>query len=301
MRSCAAMPPPAPLPRSALVQLAIVVVVFGAAGPVISVGLAEATPAWLAFWRAFLSASVTALLVGVRGRLVWPRRRDWAAVVAVGLFQIGAFFALLHLALTIVPVGRSVLLCYTTSLWLVPISVLVLKERLDAARVLAVLLGLAGVVVLANPAAVDWGDPRQLPAHGLLLLAALSWAIAIAVLRATPAATPLSDLLPWQFGLAALVLLPTAALLEPGGGVTLGPASGFALLYLGVLGGPVATWAASSISRSLPVVISSIGFLGVPVVSVALSVAFLGEAFTLSLAGGGALILAGLATLALRR
>ncbi|MCU0985297.1 MAG: DMT family transporter [Acetobacteraceae bacterium] len=295
------MPRSQPIPRAALAQLAIVVVVFGAAGPVIRVGLEEATPAWLAFWRAFLSCSVTALLVGVRGRLVWPRRRDWAAVIAVGVFQLAAFFALLHLALTIVPVGRSVLLCYTTSLWLVPISVFVLKERLDAARVIAVLLGLAGVATLANPAAVDWADPRQLPAHGLLLLAALSWAIAIAVLRATPAATPLSDLLPWQFGLAAVLLLPAAALLEPGGGVRLGWSSGFALLYLGVLGGPLATWAAASVSRELPVVVSSLGFLGVPVVSVALSVLFLDEALSLSLVGGGALILAGLATLALRR
>jgi len=295
------MPPSQTIPRAALAQLAIVVVVFGAAGPVIKIGLAEATPTWFAFWRAFLSFAVTTLLVGARGRLAWPRRRDWAAVVAVGLFQLGAFFALLHLALTIVPVGRSVLLCYTTSLWLVPISVLVLKEPLTLARVLAVLLGLAGVVTLANPSAVDWADPRQLPAHGLLLLAALSWAIAISVLRSTAAATPLSDLLPWQFGLAALVLLPTAALLEPAGGVSLGWSSGFALLFLGVIGGPVATWAATSISRTLPVVVSSLGFLGVPVVSVALSVLFLGEAFTLSLAIGGALILAGLATLALRR
>jgi drug/metabolite transporter (DMT)-like permease len=290
-----------PIPPAALAQLAIVVVVFGAAGPVIKVGLTEATPAWLAFWRAFLSCAVTALLVGLRGRLVWPRRRDRAAVLAVGLFQIGAFFALLHVALTIVPVGRSVLLCYTTSLWLVPISVLVLKERLMPARVLAVLLGLAGVMTLASPGTVDWADARQVVAHALLLLAALSWAIAIAVLRATAAATPLSDLLPWQFGLAALVLLPVALVLEPGGGVSLGWSSGGALLFLGVLGGPLATWAAASISRTLPVVVSSLGFLGVPVVSVALSVAFLGEAFTLSLALGGALILAGLATLALRR
>jgi hypothetical protein len=38
-----------------------VLVVFGAAGPVISIGLAEAAPARLAFWRAFLSARVKAL------------------------------------------------------------------------------------------------------------------------------------------------------------------------------------------------------------------------------------------------
>lgn len=293
--------PSSTLPRAALVQLAIVVFIFGAAGPVIRIGLAEATPSWLAFWRALLSFGTMLVLTGARGRLVLPARRDWAAVIAVGVFQLGAFFALLHTALTIVPVGRSVLLCYTTSLWLVPISVLVLGERLDARRVVAVILGLAGIVTLANPWAVDWSDPGQLPAHGLLLLAALSWAIAIAVLRASSAATPLVDLLPWQFGLATLVLLPVAAVLEPEGGVTLGPSSGFALLFLGVIGGPLATWAANSVSRALPVVVSSLGFLGVPVISLALSVAFLGEALTPSLLAGAALIMAGLATLALRR
>jgi O-acetylserine/cysteine efflux transporter len=295
------MPQAATVPRAALIQLAVVVAVFGGAGPVIKLGLAEATPAWLAFWRALLSALTTAALVGLRGRLSLPRRRDWPAVAGVGAFQIGLFFIFLHTALAVVPVGRGVLLCYTTSLWLVPISMFVLNERADRRRVAGVLLGLAGVVTLANPWEIDWTSARQLLAHALLLGAALSWAIAIAVLRAGPAATPLADLLPWQFGLACLMLLPAAALLEPSGGVTPGARSGFALAYLGVFGGPIATWAANSVSRALPVLVSSLGFLGVPVVSVALSVAFLGEAPTPALVGGGVLILAGLATLALRR
>jgi len=301
VRCFAAVQPAATIPRAALIQLAIVVAVFGGAGPVIKLGLMEATPAWLAFWRALLSALTTAALVGLRGRLAWPRQRDRPAVVGVGAFQIGLFFVLLHTALAVVPVGRGVLLCYTTSLWLVPISAFVLKERVDLHRLAGVALGLAGVFTLANPWEVDWSSARQLVAHGLLLGAALSWATAIAVLRARPTASPLSDLLPWQFGLAALMLLPAAALLEPSGGVTPGPRSGLALAYLGVFGGPVATWAANSVSRALPVLVSSLGFLGVPVVSATLSVAFLGEALTLPLVAGGALILAGLATLAPRR
>jgi len=68
-----------------------------------------------------------------------------------------------------------------------------------------------------------------------------------------------------------------------------------------VFGGPVATWAANSVARALPVLVSSLGFLGVPVVSVALSALLLGEALTLSLVLGGGLILAGLASAALAR
>jgi len=162
------MPTAGPIPRSALIQLAIVVTVFGGAGPVIALGLAEATPAWLAFWRALLSALTTAMLVGCRGKLARPRPRDWPAVAGVGVFQIGLFFIFLHTALAVVPVGRGVLLCDTTPLWLVPISAFVLGKSVEPRRLLGVSLGLAGVLILANPLEFDWSSARELVAHGLL-------------------------------------------------------------------------------------------------------------------------------------
>jgi drug/metabolite transporter (DMT)-like permease len=283
------------MPRAALIQFALVVAIFGAAAPVIQVGLTDATPTWFAFWRALLSAGATALLVGWRGGVRVPARADLAVVFAVGVCQIGAFFALLHLALTLVPAGRATLLAYTTQLWLVPISAFALGERPGPRRLLAVALGLAGIVVLADPVAAP------LAGVALLLGASFFWAVAIAVLRASRPAAPLVSLLPWQFALAALVLLPVAALTEPAGGVRLTAHSVAALAFLGVFGGPVATWAASSVSRALPALVASVGFLGVPLVSLAISVAALGEAVTLELAAGGGLILSALLILAVRR
>lgn len=283
------------MPRAALIQFALVVAIFGAAAPMIQVGLVDATPTWFAFWRALLSAATTAALVGWRGGLSIPARADVPVVLAVGVCQIGVFFALLHLALTLVPAGRATLLAYTTQLWLVPISAFALAERPGPRRLLAVALGLAGIVVLADPAAA--------PVAGvaLLLAASLSWAVAIAVLRATRPAAPLVMLLPWQFALAALVLLPVAAALEPAGGVGVTRHSIVALAFLGVFGGPLATWAANSVSRALPALVTSIGFLGVPLVSLALSALFLGERVTPRLVLGAALILAALLVLAVRR
>ncbi|TQF81838.1 DMT family transporter [Elioraea sp. Yellowstone] len=283
------------MPRAALIQFALVVAIFGAAAPVIQIGLVDATPTWFAFWRAVLAAGATALLVGWRegGRV--PARADLAVVFAVGVCQIGAFFALLHLALTLVPAGRATLLAYTTQLWLVPISAFALGERPGPRRLLAVALGLAGIVVLADPVAAP------LAGVALLLGASFFWAVAIAVLRASRPAAPLVSLLPWQFALAALVLLPAAVLLEPAGGVRLTAQSVAALAFLGVFGGPVATWAASSVSRALPALVASVGFLGVPLVSLAISVAVLGEPVTRALAVGGGLILSALLILAVRR
>jgi drug/metabolite transporter (DMT)-like permease len=283
------------MPRAALIQFALVVAIFGAASPVIQIGLTDATPTWFAFWRAVLAAGATAILVAWRSGLRLPSRADLAVVLAVGVCQIGIFFALLHLALTLVPAGRATLLAYTTQLWLVPISAFALGERPGPKRLVAVGLGLAGIVVLADPVAA--------PLAGVLLLlgASFFWAVAIAVLRASRPAAPLVLLLPWQFVLAALVLLPTAMLLEPAGGVRLTAQSVAALAFLGVFGGPVATWAANSVSRALPALVTSVGFLGVPLVSLVISVALLGEPVTLELAVGGGLILSALLILAVRR
>lgn len=129
------------MPRAALIQFALVVAIFGAAAPMSQVGLVDATPTWFAFWRALLSTATTAALVGWRGGLAIPVRADVPVVLAVGVCQIGAFFALLHLALTLVPAGRATLLAYTTQFWLV----------LGAALILAALLVLAVRRALPSP------------------------------------------------------------------------------------------------------------------------------------------------------
>src|SRR5262249_29670467 len=109
--------------------------------------------------------------------------------------------------------------------------------------------------------------------------------------------TPL-EALPWQMLLATLLLFVLAAAVEPGGRMAPSAAALLALLYLGVLAGPVATWAATSVARALPTLVSSIGFLGVPVLGVLLSPLWLGEPLTLDLIAGTGLVLLGVAVVA---
>lgn len=284
--------------RAAVLKLGIVVLIFGAAFPVLKWGLTGgATPVWFAAWRAIMSAGVALAVVLAMQGLAWPSRADLAPILGIGLFQIAGFFLLLYAALTLVPAGTASVLSYTTALWLVPISALWLRERLTGKRLLAVALGLAGILAIANPATLDTAQPGQLLGVGLLLAAALSWAIAIAMLRAARAKLSTVQMLPFAFAVASLVLLPLALLLEPEGGLSRESAPVIALLAVGLLG-PVATWAASEVSRDLPAVVSSLGFLGTPVLGLLLSVAVLGEPLTLGLAVGAALVVAGVAVAA---
>jgi drug/metabolite transporter (DMT)-like permease len=287
--------------RLAYFQLAAAVVLFGLAFPVLKIGLEASTPVWLAAARASLSALSAFALLAALGRLRWPHGADWPIVLTVGAFQLTGYFTLANLGLQVVPAGRSGVLSYTAMLWLVPLSLLV-GERVGRHALLGVALGMAGIVVLIDPARFDWSDRDVIEGHLWLLLAGFSWAIAILHARRHRwRATPL-DVLPWQMAVASLLLWSLALLLEPQGYLDLGKADlWIALLYIGTFAGPAGTWAAVSVARALPPVTGSLGMLGTPLVGIAAAAVLIGEPVTLDLLLGTALIVAGIAIVILDR
>ncbi len=274
---------------SAFRLLFAAVILFGGAWPVTKAALSDATPLWFGTGRAALAALVAAVLLAFLGRLKLPRAQDRRAVLFLGLFQLGGFFALTHLAVALVPAGRTAVLSNVVTYWLIPLSVLVLGEKVSAQRWLAAGLGLAGAGVLIGPWAVDWSDREVLIGHFMLVMAGLLWSIAIIASRKWPPKSPMLELLPWCFGIGALVLTPFAMILEPDGGV--GLTSWPHLLYIGLIAAPIGTWCVIEAGRKLPGAVASVGFLMVPAFGVLLSAVWLGEPIGWDVIAGGALII----------
>jgi len=287
--------------RVAWLQLAATIVLFGLTWPVLKIGLVAGTPVWLAAARATVAAVTAFVLLAALGRLGWPHREDWPVILSVGGLQLTCFFALANLGVQDLPAGRSGVLAYTTMLWMVPLSFLA-GEKVGWRAVAGALLGAAGIVVLADPQRFDWRDRHIVLGHVYLLTAGFAWAIAMMHTRRHRwKGTPL-DALPWQMSVAAGLLWIVAALLEPRGYLDPGKWELWAaLLYVGVIAGPTATWAAVSVTRALPPLTSSLGMLGVPLLSIVSSVVLLGEPITAPLAIGTALVLAGMAVVILDR
>jgi drug/metabolite transporter (DMT)-like permease len=275
---------------SAFKLLFAAVILFGGAWPITKAALADASPLWFGTGRAGLAALVAALLLAALGRLRFPQAEDRKAVFFLGIFQLGAFFALTHLAVALVPAGRTAVLSNVVTYWLIPLSVLVLGERVSARRWIAAGLGLAGAAVLIGPWAVDWTDHDVLVGHFLLVLAGLLWTIAIIASRKWPPKTPMFDLLPWCFGIGTLVLIPFALFLEPQGGI--GPQAWPHMLYIGLIAAPIGTWCVIEAGRKLPGAVASVGFLMVPAFGVTLSTLWLGEPLGWDVLVGGVLIVA---------
>jgi O-acetylserine/cysteine efflux transporter len=286
--------------QRALALLALVVVLFGASWPIMKVGLADATPLWFAFGRATVMASCVFAFIALTERIAIPEAHDWPLVVSVGLGQMAVFFAFSHVGLQHLPAGRGVVIAYSTPLWVIPMSWLLLSEKLGARDVIGCALGVAGLVALLAPDIAAFGSSAGLVGGLWLIGAAFGWALAIVHSRRGGWRGSALQLLPWQMGLAAGCLLLAAVLLEPGGSIAPTHASALALLALGVGIGPVGAWGASAISRALPAPVSAVGFLATPLIGVVISTLWLREPLGWEIVTGGTLMLAGLALAATR-
>lgn len=193
------------------------------------------------------------------------------------------------------PAGRSVVLAYTTPLWVIPAAWLFLGEPIGRGRQAGLAMGLAGLILIFNPLAFDWYNREALLGNGLVLLAALCWAGNIVYVRAHRWATPPFELALWQAMLATVVLSAVAFVADGMPVVDWSPDLAWLLGYGGVFGIAIAYWAAVNVNRSLPAGVTSIGLLGVPVFGLLCSVVILREPLSASLLAGMALIVAGIA------
>jgi drug/metabolite transporter (DMT)-like permease len=281
--------------RSALLLFAVIVVAWGLNWTITKTLVQSVSPLWITAIRSAIASVALAALLFARGEMIVPRRGDLPVIFVNSIFHMVAFTALVAFGLQFAAVGRSIVLGYTTPLWVMPAAWLFLGERMTPSRSFGMALGLAGLAVMFNPLAFNWDDASTLAGSGCILLAALCWAVSIVYVRAHRWISTPFQLVFWQTLLATLVVSVLAFLKD---GVP-HPAWNAQLiglfLFSGIIGTALAYWAMATVNRSLPAVITSLGLLATPVVGVAGSAIILGETIQIDLIVAMLLILGGIA------
>lgn len=200
--------------------------------------LAELPPLTIVLARVGLAALALHLVVLATGRRMPTDRGSWARFFAMGLLNNLIPFSLIFWGQTQIASGLASILNATTPLWTVVLAhLLTSDERLTAGRLLGVLLGLAGAVVVIGPdmlgglgldvlaqlavlgAACSYafagiygkrfrGTPPILTATGQVTATAIMM-LPIVALADQPWALPMPHLATWG-ALAGLALLSTA-------------------------------------------------------------------------------------------
>ena len=268
----------APSVTQGIVFLALAVLGWGLTWPINKVLLESISPFWLSSYRAAIAAVVLFFIAVASGRLIVPPRSDMPMVVSIALLHMVGFSVLAAVGLQLVPVGRSVVLAYTTPLWVMPAAAIFLGERLTARRMAGVALGLLGLMVLFNPFAFDWSDRSSIIGHAALLVAALLWAANMVHVRAHKwHATPF-QLVPWEMLLATVVLFVIALISGASAAIDWNAKVVVLLLASSIAGQALPQWAVVVAGRGLSAGTVSLGLLASPIVGISVAAIALGEA-----------------------
>jgi drug/metabolite transporter (DMT)-like permease len=275
--------------------LIMVVVFWGLVWPVNKVLLESLSPLWAMALRSAIATAALFAIALARGRLAPPPRADLPVLLSITLLHMVGFACLGAWGLNLVPTGRSVVLAYTTPLWVIPGARIFLREPLTSRRLAGVAAGLLGLLVLFNPVALDWTSRDALLGNAAILFAAGLWAASILHIRGHAWRSAPFDLVPWAMLLATAIITPLAVLVDGCPVIAWDARLVALLLYAGIPGTGLAYWASATASALLPAVTTSLGLLATPVVSVVVATLWLGEPLTLSLVAAIALILGGIA------
>lgn len=192
-------------PLPARVRLAMVLLATGvlmAPGiHAIAKGLGDAlSPGQIAWFRFFFQFVflLPLILIGHRGRLPWPSSTHVLRGLLLALATLAFFWAL-----TYMPLADSVAIFFVEPLILTLMAALFLGERIGWRRVLAVLVGFIGALIVIRPSFENAGPAALLP-----LVAAVCYALYLTITRAVASAENAQAMQFWVcvFGMLALSL-----------------------------------------------------------------------------------------------
>lgn len=276
----------------------ILILIWGLGWPVNKIGIQFVPPIWFASIRLIIGTLAIFILVGALGKLIFPTKKDLPLIFSVGIFQIGIIQIFMNFGLVYVDAGRSAILTYTSPLWVLPMTILFFHEKTNWLNWSGFIIGMVGVLLLFGPWSMVWSS-RSIMGNGYLMLGAFFLALSIICARYLKwYHTPL-ELMPWQMLVGTIPILVIAALTASHPIIAWNAAAWLTLTYTGVFASAIGYWIFSLISKELPSIMVSIGFLGVPVSGLMFSHFMLNEPITLTTGVAIFLLTAGIFCVAL--
>ena len=263
---------------NALLPILMLTFIWGCNWPVLKIGVTEIAPLTFRSLTLPFAAMGMFLITHWSGESIRIPREWWGRLGILAFLNIAGWNGFVLFGVQQLPAGRSAIIAYTMPIWATLIAMVVLHEPLNRRKTIGLALGMLGMAILLGD---DIRHIRTAPTGALLILAAaILWACGTVLLRKWKPPFAQNALSGWMMLLGWLPLAILAPFFDPHPVSYLTTLSGqawFAIAYNIFLAGTLAHWAWFTLARTLPVAVSSLSSLPVPVVGVFAGMLFLGE------------------------
>jgi drug/metabolite transporter (DMT)-like permease len=249
---------------TAVVLLGLLAVFWGVNWPALKLGLTEYPPWVFRSLASVVGGLGLLVLAWLGGQPLRVPRREWKGLFVASMLNMTAWNLLLLYGLERMNSGRAAILAYTMPMWASLIGTFVLGERLSGRGIAALALGLAGMALLFDAG----GESGNRLGPLLVLLSAVSWGAGTVAIKHYRFTMPVTVLTAWQHlvGVAPIVVGAVAFDVQRMGEVSLGPT--LCVVYNMTVTSIFCYWAYFKVVSNLPVVVSTVGTLMVPLVGV---------------------------------
>lgn len=222
--------------RRAWIDLIVLALAWGAIFLVIEFALQELTPLWAVFHRICWAAGLLWIIVYGRGERMPFTLVVWGAFIVMGALNNAIPFSLITWGQTSIESGLTSILNGATAFFgIIVAATFLADERLTPARVLGVLIGMAGVAVIVGWRSLLEFDPRAM-GQIAVLGACISYAFAGVWARSfMKGLTPTQSATGMLTG-STLLMLPIAWMAEGAPDLSLSLTSIAAILYMSLIG-----------------------------------------------------------------
>lgn len=206
------------MPVADIARLLTLAALWGGSFAFMRVAVAALGPLWLASSRVTLAFLALYALALVR-RGVPALRAHWRDYLTIGIINTALPFALFSFAAQHVTASTAAILNATSPFFATIIAALWLKDRVTPAKIIGMILGMVGVVLL-----VGW-QPEAMSTHKLIavsacLVAALSYGAASVFAKARLTGLPSFAIALYSQMTAMIVLVPALPFVPPPGSIT---------------------------------------------------------------------------------
>jgi drug/metabolite transporter (DMT)-like permease len=270
-------------------------VAWGSSYLFIKIGVETLTPFTLVAGRLAIGAAVLAMVMRLRRQALPAQRSTYWHLVVVALLGIVIPFSLITWGEQTIDSGLAAVLNGTVPLFAIVLAALVLAdEPITVNRLIGLVVGFAGVVVLTSPGLRD-GFGGSLPGQLALIGASVSYAAAGVYARRTVRGVPALTSAFLEVGFAFLIVLVLAVAFGSPWATRVEPEALLSVAWLGLIGSGLAFLAFFYLLERWGATRTALVAYLLPVVGIILGVLVLQEAVSLPMLIGTALIIGGIA------